>query len=232
MVFGAHPDDIEIGCGGIVAKLSERGRCVVLVDLTRGELGTRGTPSTRDDEAQEAMRILGAEARLNLDLPDGHIGTDDSAVRRVIDAVRQWGPALVLVPHADDRHPDHIAASDLAYRGVFLAGLAKIESEHPPHRPTQLAYYPIWNAPAPTFVVDVTAEFDKKMASIDAYRSQFSLDSSAGPATRLTAPETRYGIEGRLAYYGSLVGVRYGEGLVARGVLCVEDPLTLPFTSF
>jgi bacillithiol biosynthesis deacetylase BshB1 len=232
MAFGAHPDDIEIGCGGIVAKLCELGRRVVLVDLTRGELGTRGTPERRDEEASEALRILGAHARENLDLPDGHVTADDQAVRRVVDVVRRWRPQLVLVPHVDDRHPDHIAASDLAYRGAYLAGLAKIETDESPHRPPQLAYYPIWNAPPPSFVVDVSAQFEKKMAAIDAYRSQFSLDDPEGPAARLTAPETRYGIEGRLAYYGSLVGVRCGEGLVARGHLNIVDPLTAPFTSF
>jgi len=232
LVFGAHPDDIEIGCGGTVIRLTDAGRRVVLVDLVRGELGTRGNPDTRADEAAKAAEILGVTARENLELKDGHIQVEDEGRRRVARTIRRWRPNTVFLPHEKDRHPDHARASQLVYEGAFLAGLPRYDPTQESHRPACLIYYMGWIEFEPTFIVDVTAQFERKMASIYAHATQFDPDASPDPQTRLTSPSTDWLIRSRSAYYGSKIRVQYGEAFLIRGVLAVDDPLALDFNSF
>jgi bacillithiol biosynthesis deacetylase BshB1 len=232
LVFGAHPDDIEIGCGGTVRKLVELGHRVALIDLCRGELGTRGDAKARASEAAEALRILGAGARENLDLPDGRIEPSPEAVSAAVDCVRRWRPRLVIAPHGDARHPDHRGASRLIYRASFLAGLPRLTTAHLPHRPRQLMYYGEADAMTPTFIVDVSAQFDSKMEAIRAYRTQFLSAASSDPDTRLTDPRMLCTLEMSMALLGTRIGVGYGEGFQIRGSLRVEDPVQLAFDSF
>ncbi len=232
LVFGAHPDDIEIGCGGTMIKLSDAGRRVVLVDLVRGEMGTRGSVEIRAEEAAKGAEILGAVDRENLGLEDGHIRVTAEGRRRVAEAVRRWRPETVFLPYWEDRHPDHSHASRLVYEGTFLAGLSRFDTGQERHRPTRLIYYMGWYEFDPTFIVDVTDQFERKMESIYAYSTQFRPDGSPDPPTRLTAPTTDWLIRSRMAYYGARIHARYGEGFLIRGHLAVADPLTLDFKSF
>jgi bacillithiol biosynthesis deacetylase BshB1 len=232
LAFGAHPDDVEIGCGGTVAKLADGGKRVVVVDLVRGELGTRGTAATREREAQAAAEILGLASRENLGLQDGHIRADLDSKRVVVEAIRRWQPEAVFLPYWRDRHPDHESASSLVYEAAFLAGLRRFETGQEPHRPRRLFYFVGWADFDPTFIVDITDQFDRKMESIYAFSTQFRPDASPDPQTDLTSPKTDWRIRSRCAYYGSLIDARYGEGFVIRGRMRAADPLQVDFRTF
>jgi len=232
LAFGAHPDDVEIGCGGTLIRMTDAGRTVVVVDLARGELGTRGTPETRRREAEEAARVLGAAARENLGLPDGDIRATPDAKQRVAQVIRRWRPEMILIPHDRDRHPDHAHAAEVVYEGAFLAGLPRYDSGHPSHRPDRVLHYMGWYEFDPTVIVDVSAQFERKMRAIYSFRTQFCPDASDDPETRLTEPGTDWRIRSRMAHYGSLIGTRYGEGFRVRGRLEIGDLLELRFRTF
>jgi len=232
MAFGAHPDDIELGCGGTLIKLTDQGHSVVLVDMTRGEMSTRGTIETREREAAAAAQIIGAVARENLELPDGHVRASEEARRRVAEVVRTYRPRVVFVPYYEDRHPDHVHTSQVVYEGIFAAGLTRFETERAAYRPSQVVYYMGWYEFAPTFVVDITEQFDRKMEAIYAYSTQFTANDPSYRQTRLTSLEHKWLIVHRMGHYGSLIQKRYGEGFLIRGTLEVEDPLDLVFKSF
>jgi len=232
LAFGAHPDDIEIGCGGTLIKLADAGRRVALIDLVRGEMGTRGTVVTRSREAERSSQILGIVARENLELEDGYIRVSREGRQRVAQAIRRWRPDTVFLPYWEDRHPDHAYASHLIYEGAFLAGLPRFDTGQEAHRPTRLIYYMGWYEFDPTFIVDISDQFERKMAAIYAYDTQFHPDSSPDPQTPLTDPSTDRMIRSRMAYYGSRIKVHYGEAFLIRGHLAVADPLKLRFESF
>jgi bacillithiol biosynthesis deacetylase BshB1 len=232
LAFAAHPDDAEIGCGGTLLRLADAGRRVVIADLTRGELGTRGSAEIRAQEAEHSSRILGLAGRDNLGLPDGEVRPTPEAKRAVAVAIRRWRPSAVLVPYWEDRHPDHANASRVVYEGTFLAGLSRFETGQPPHRPTRLFYYMGWTEFEPTFIVDVTEQVERKMEAIYAFSTQFRPDASADPETVLTSPTTDWLIRSRMAHYGAMIRRTYGEGFLIRGRLRVDDPLALPFFSF
>ncbi|MHB0875667.1 MAG: bacillithiol biosynthesis deacetylase BshB1 [Anaerolineae bacterium] len=231
IAFGAHPDDIEICVGGTLIKLVEMGRSVVMVDMVRGEMGTRGTVEMRTAEAAAAATIIGATARENLDLPDGNVRVDDESRRRVAEVVRKYRPHLALVPYYEGRHPDHYHTGDVAYEGIFLAGLARYDTGQEAHRPSRLLYYPTAAPFDASFVVDISAQVERKMEAIYAYASQFDPDLGFA-ATRLTTPAFRQRLLNRMGYYGSLIGKDYGESFLVRGTLEVSDPLDLSFASF
>jgi len=232
LAFGAHPDDIELGCGGTLAKLASAGRSIVLVDMVRGELGTRGTVVTRQREAAAAAEILGVTTRKNLELEDGNLRATMAAKRKVVEVVRRWKPQLVFIPYWRVRHPDHAHASELAYEGMFLAGLPRYETGQRSHRPAKILYYMGWQEFDPTFIIDITDQFDRKMEAIYAYATQFKASEPGYSPTRLTLPETDWFIRSRMAHYGSLIGKKYGEGFLIRGKLEVKDPIALEFRSF
>lgn len=232
MAFGPHPDDVELGCSGTLVKMARAGRSVVIADLTRGELSTRGTVELREREAAEAARILGARARLNLGLADGALENTPAARLAVIRAVRAWRPALVLLPYYRDRHPDHVHASRLVYDAVFASGLPRIDTGQPAWRPARLAYYLLWDEFEPSFVVDITEQHDTKLASIRAFASQFSPEDGRYAPTRLTSGEFSRRLESTMAYWGSRIGVAYGEPYLAYGTIEMESPLEARFFSF
>jgi len=229
LVFGAHPDDIELGCGGTVAKLANAGHSVVLVDLTRGELSTRGTVEERQVEAEAARMILGAAARVNMGLADGNLSATPAGKRTVAEVIRRFKPRLILVPYWHDRHPDHVHASKLVYEGAFLAGLPSYETGQASHRPTKVVYYMGWEEFTPSFIVDISDQFERKIEAIRAHASQFTLADPSYPETRLTDPATDRLIRSRMAHYGALIGKEYGEGLLIRSVLEIENPLEARF---
>ena len=232
MAFGAHPDDIELGCGGTLIKLVDLGHSVVLVDMVQGEMGTRGTVETRRAEAAAAAKIIGAVARENLKLEDGNIRADEEAKRRVVEVVRKHRPRLVFIPYYKDRHPDHYHASQVAYEGIFLAGLAQYEPGQESYRPLRVLYYMGWYEFEPTFIVDISAQFDQKMDAIYAFSTQFKPGDSFYEQTRLTSRQYNWALVHRMAYYGSLIGKQYGEGFLIRGRMEVENPLEVKFSSF
>ncbi len=231
VAFGAHPDDVELWCGGTLIKLSSAGKRIVVIDLTRGELGTRGNAEIRAEEGEEAAKILGIEGRENLGLPDGGVAATPEAKRKLVEVIRRLKPANILIPYWDDRHPDHVSGSGLIYAAAFLAGLPRYRTGRPAFRPERIFYYMGWTEFDPTFIVDITGEFDRKMSAIHAFKTQFP-KTGGDPNPRSRPPEIERFLTARTAHYGSLIGVRYGEGFLIRGHLGVADPLDLAFRSF
>jgi bacillithiol biosynthesis deacetylase BshB1 len=228
--FCAHPDDAELIMGGTLARESGAGRRVALVDLTRGENGSRGTPETRAAEATEAARILGVSHRESLDLPDAALSASSVEQRDVIvAAIRRLRPAIVIAQHWRQRHPDHAAASRLVYQAAFVAGLRNYRPElGGAFRPRKLAYAVTMteiNEIPPTFVVDVTATFDTKMKAIRAFASQFA--PPAGETVALPFDTFQDAVELAGRRHGQRIGVRYGEGYVTREPIAVADLLSL-----
>jgi bacillithiol biosynthesis deacetylase BshB1 len=225
LAFSPHPDDAELGCGGTLAALARRGRSFGIVDLTRGEMGTRGTPEIREREAREAARLLGARFRETLDLGDGGLRTDREAELRVVEAVRRARPSLVLAPLPADRHPDHARAGRMIPEAAWYAGLAKLRTGEPPHRPDQVVFYTAYVLVPPTFLVDVSATFATKLAALRAYRSQFFDENSSEPETYVSSKGFFDGIEARARVLGRIANVEFAEGFVANAPPSLADPV-------
>jgi bacillithiol biosynthesis deacetylase BshB1 len=225
----AHPDDAELVMGGTIARETARGHRVCMVDLTRGESGSRGTPETRAREAAAAARILGAAHRESLGLPDGRLQDAPEQRDRMVEAVRRLRPRVLLLQHWEQRHPDHAAASRLVYAACFLAGLRNYQPElGPPFRPAKLLYSVTMTEAfeiAPTLVVDVTGVWDTKLRAIAAYESQFT--PAPGETGPLPLDRFQEAVELAGRRHGQRIGVRYGEGFVTREPLQLDDLLSL-----
>jgi bacillithiol biosynthesis deacetylase BshB1 len=213
LAFGPHPDDIEIGLGGTLAKHVSLGHAVGLCDLTRGEMSSNGSPEQRVQEAEDARKILGAEWRENLALPDRAIGAAPDHARRVVELIRRVRPRAIAVPYWQDRHPDHLAAAALLRDAVFNAKLRRYEASGDPWQPQWVCHYFINDAGPVSFVVDVSAHYDKKRQALACYASQFARATDSAE-TRLNSPSFTQLIESRDAQFGALAGVRYAEGIV------------------
>ena len=216
LVFGPHPDDIEIGLGGTVARHTTAGHRVGLCDLTRGELSSNGTPEQRQAEAAAAAQVLGATWRENLGWPDGGIAATPGLIRSAVDLIRRCRPRAIAIPYWDDRHPDHVAASHVLRAAVFSSGLRRYETATAAWRPDWLCYYFINDSVSPSFVIDVTADYQRKRDALACYRSQFLDTAEEAVPTRLTSPTFRQLIESRDAQWGALAGVAFAEGVVVR----------------
>lgn len=216
LVFGPHPDDLEIGLGGTIARHVADGMSVGLCDLTAGELSTNGTPEIRAREAADAARALGARWRECLGWPDGGLTRDADLVRSAADFIRRHQPRTLAVPYWNDRHPDHRGASDILQAASFMSGLRRYETGLPAWRPDWVCFYFINDSVVPTFVIDVSPYYEKKRAALACYRSQFAPTGEDSEATRLTSPRFRQLIESRDAYLGSTAGVAFAEGIVVR----------------
>lgn len=224
LVLAAHPDDAELGCGGTIAKHVSLGHKVGVVDFTKGELGTRGTPQTRDEEAAESARILGLSARENLGLKDGFFQNDKENQIVVIRAIRKYRPEIVLANAVYDRHPDHGKGAELAYDSCFLAGLAKIETSQDgqiqaPWRPKAVYHYIQSQLIEPDFVIDISAFWDKKMEAVRAFRTQFYDPASKEPDTYISNPGFLKLLESRANEFGHAIGASYGEGFTVRRII-------------
>lgn len=226
LFFGAHPDDIELSSGGLAALLATHGHSVVLADLTRGEMGTRGDVDARAREAAAAAKALGAASRENLALPDGGLDRHDRAqLVAVVECLRRHRPSLVVAPHPDDPHPDHVETSHLVTRACYLAGLAKYPAKGERWRPER-QLYAIYRGDIPaTIAVDVTSVWDARLAAVRAHVSQ--LDPAAGQSTYLTAPGFLAEVEARARVWGAYAGGTYGEGYRTRGPLALRDARAL-----
>lgn len=223
LAIGAHPDDIELTCGGTLSKLKAAGYRFGIVDLTRGEMGTRGTAQIRAVEARRAAEILGAEFRESLDLGDGGLRKGREEELEVIEVIRREKPRVVITPYPDDRHPDHRRAGQLVTDAAYYAGLRRLETAHPAYRPQQTVYFSTFDPRPPDFVVDVTPFIETRRAAMRAFASQFHDARSAEPQTVLSQRDFLEMVESRARQHGALIGVEFGEGFLARRPPRVDD---------
>lgn len=227
--FGAHPDDVEVGCGGLLIRLAARGHRVAVVDLTAGEAASAGDPATRAREAEEASQVLGIAERRNLALPDGRLQHGDRGqLAAAVAEMRRLRPALVLVPYPRCSHPDHVEAGRLVERAAHLAGLARwgdMPAGHAPHRPRGLLYFESRIPLEPDFLVDISAEFDRKLRAIACHRSQF--ERSRGIETAVNDPRFLAAFETRWRALGAGLGVTAAEPYLAGGPMPLDDPVAM-----
>ena len=228
LAIAAHRDDIELTCAGTLIKAVDQGRRTAILDLTAGETGTRGSAALRGEEAARAAETMGVTERRNLGLPDAGLTNTDLTRRAVVAAIRHFAPRIVILPFPEGRHPDHRIASDLGRDACFLAGLAKYSAEGAPHRPFKILYALAYREDPvkPTFVVDISAQFDRKMAAIRCYASQFDGATSAGELFP-TGQDLYSLVETQSAHYGSLVRARYGEPFFTHETVLVDDVAAL-----
>lgn len=231
LVFGPHPDDLEIGAGGTIARHAESGSTVGLCDLTAGEMGSNGTVEQRLAESEAARQVLGAAWRENLRLPDRQIGKSPDHHMTVAAFIRKHQPRVVAAPYWSDRHPDHGAASALITEAVFNAGLKKYNAPGEAWKAEWICYYFINDGATPSFVVDVSAQYEKKRKALDCHVTQFQPPGPATAATRLNTPLFRQLIESRDAQFGALAGYTWAEGFVVREPVPRADLFRTPSTS-
>ena len=228
LAIGAHPDDVELGCGGTLAKLILEGKKAAIVDLTQGELGTRGTNITRAQESSAASEILGISARENLKMKDGFILNTEEYQLQVVKMIRKYQPEIVLANAIDDRHPDHAKAAKLASDACFLSGLAKIETEldgqhQKQWRPKQVFHYIQWKHIMPDFVVDISDFMDKKIEACLAYKTQFYDPDSKEPMTPIATKDFLESLTYRAQDLGRLSGVEFAEGFTTEKLLAFKN---------
>lgn len=230
LAIAAHRDDVEQTCGGTLLKMAHMGHRTAILDLTRGEMGTRGTADDRAREAAEAARILKASVRRALDIPDGRVENTWDNRLKVARVIRALRPRVVILPYWKGRHPDHCTASTLGYEACFTAGLKKLDLEGSPHRPFKIVYATLYYDVRPTFVVDITDHFEARIQSLFAYKSQYE-DQQAGSGLFPAHQEIRERIEAMARFYGLLAGVKYAEPFVQKEVGLVDDLLQIPVQS-
>ncbi|MEE9348801.1 MAG: bacillithiol biosynthesis deacetylase BshB1 [Flavobacteriaceae bacterium] len=228
LAIGAHPDDIELGCGATIAKEIANGKKVGVLDLTRGELGTRGSAKIRDKEAANAAKILGLSVRENLGFADGFFINDKEHQLKIIEIIRKYQPDIVLCNAVEDRHIDHSKGSKLASDSSFLSGLRKIETtlngENQTHwRPKHVYHYIQWNTIKPDFLVDVSNFIDVKIDAVKAYSSQFYNPNSKEPVSPITSKNFLESIHYRSKDFGRLIGVDYAEGFTTERFVAVDS---------
>ena len=220
LAFGVHPDDIELGAGGTIIKHIKNGYKVGLIDLTRGEMGTRGDQNIRQREAENACKIIGADFRLNLNMEDAFISINKVNVLKIVNVLRKYQPKLVLCNAVKDRHPDHAIASTLVSKACFTSGLSKLITKdgdivQKPHRPDAVYHYIQDKWIDPDFIVDITNEFDTKIKAVKAYESQFYNPKSKEPETPISSKEFLDTIESKARLLGRSIKTKYGEGFTA-----------------
>ena len=219
LVMAAHPDDAELAVSGTIVDAVAKGKKVGIVDFTRGELGTRGTPEIRLAESAEATKILGIQVRENLGLADGFFQNDRESQLKLIEVIRKYQPDIVLANALEDRHPDHGKGAALAIDACFLSGLRKIETGLPAWRPKHVYHYIQDRYLEPDFVIDISAHWEKKEAAIRAFKSQFFDPNSTEPASYISSPDFLHFIEARAKEMGHKIGVKYGEGFQSQSTI-------------
>lgn len=229
LAIAAHPDDVELSAGGTMAKLSALGYRTGILDLTRGEAGTRGTPELRAEEARRAAEILGCAVRENLDLGDAHIWVNEESRVKLVRALRRLRPRILLTQHWDDPHPDHAHTAQLVREAAHISGLVKYDAASglDRHRPNCVAYFLFPRNLPPTFIVDISAESARKWEAIRAHASQFHNPESRERESRVSTKRFLDEIEARDRYFGAMIGVERGEAFYVREALNVADPVAL-----
>jgi len=227
LAFAPHPDDVELFCGGTLLKMKKQGYRTGIVDLTRGELSTNGTVQSRQQEAEQAGRILQLDFRKNLGLPDGNLSDSEKNRKKIIRVIRALRPIICLLPYWEDRHPDHRDASLLVQKAVFAAGLKKIETGQKAYRPKNVFYYMLHYSFNPSFVVDISTEMDQKRMAIECYASQFRRKEKKGDETYINREDFLTSLETRAAYWGQQAGTGQSEAFFYRGVIKIDNLLAL-----
>ncbi len=232
LAIAPHPDDVELTCGGTMIKMAQAGYRTGILDLTRGETGTRGTPETRIKEAARAGKIMGAAVRRNLGLPDAHLNVSDEYKAAIAQVIREFEPHTVILPYWEGRHPDHYTAAKLGYEACFVAGLKNYPLGGEAFRPFKILYAAAYADVRPTFAVDITKQYDRRRRAILAYGSQFrppKRDRKSKVALPLDELEERMSLQARL--YGRMIGVKYAEGFVVKEVMQSDDVIKMPVRS-
>lgn len=228
LAIGAHPDDVELGCGGTIAKMISEGKTVAIIDLTKGELGTRGTDETRKEEAADAAKILGISARENLEMKDGFLQNSEEYQMRIVKMIRKYQPEIVLANATDDRHPDHAKAAKLVSDACFLSGLKKIETaldgkNQEFWRPKHVFHFIQWKEIEPDFVIDISDFMEKKIEACMAYKTQFYNPESKEPVTPIATKDFLESLTYRAQNLGRLSGCTYAEGFTAEKMIALKN---------
>lgn len=230
LAFGVHPDDIELSCAGTLLVEKNKGKKIGIIDLTRGELGTRGTAETREEEARNSAKILGVDVRENLDMADGFFRNDEENQRKIITVLRKYQPEIVLCNAPDDRHPDHGRAAKLVHDSCFLSGLRKIETLNGNNnqgiwKPKYVFNYIQDQYFTPSFVIDISGVIEKKLDAIRAFKTQFFTGSENDnePQTYISTPEFLDGIINRSKSFGKMIGVKHAEGFVSKKMVGISS---------
>ena len=224
LAFGVHPDDVELGCAGTIMAAIDQGKKVGIVDLTRGELGTRGTPTTRTQEAAAAAKIMGVDIRDNLVMADGFFANDEAHQRKIIALIRKYQPDIILANAPEDRHPDHGRSAKLVSDAAFLSGLRKIETIHDgasqqAWRPAYTFHYIQDRFIQPSFVIDITKYMDRKIEAVLAYGTQFNSADTSEPQTYISSPQFLETVKARALMLGKRIGVGYAEGYITEKII-------------
>jgi len=224
LAFGVHPDDVELGCAGTIMAAIDQGKKVGIVDLTKGELGTRGTPSTRTQEAAAAAKIMGVQVRENLDMADGFFVNDEAHQRKIIALIRKYQPDVILANAPEDRHPDHGRSAKLVSDAAFLSGLRKVETIYEgimqtAWRPAYTFHYIQDRFIQPSFVIDITSYMERKMEAVLAYGTQFTNADTSEPQTYISSPQFLETVKARALMLGKRIGVGYAEGYITEKII-------------
>jgi bacillithiol biosynthesis deacetylase BshB1 len=228
LAFGVHPDDVELSCSGVLLVEKNNGKTTGIIDLTEGELGTRGTAETRRQEAADSAKILNVDIRENLSLADGFFKNDKESQLRVIESIRKYQPEIVICNAPEDRHPDHGRSSGLVSDAAFLSGLKKIETfvngtQQEAWRPKYVLHYIQDRYLKPDFVVDITAVFEKKLEAIKAFKTQFHHDGIEGPQTYISTPDFLESVINRYKMFGKMIGVKFAEGFISNKTIGISN---------
>lgn len=230
LAIAAHRDDIEITCGGTIIKLTDKGKRVGILDLTEGEMGTKGTAEERGAEAKDAAKIMGVTFRANLRLPDAAVEVNQENKLKIAQVIKDTRPDMVILPYWVQRHPDHLSASLLGYDACFLAGLKKLDLEGVPHRPHKIIYTSSFRDSQHSFFVEVTEQFERKLKAVAAYKSQFDGTLSSREIYRPGVDIFEY-MTITARHYGHKVGVKYAEAFAIKESILIDDPSEMPVRS-
>lgn len=231
LAIAAHPDDVEQTCGGTLLRMAEQGYRTGVVDLTAGEMGSRGTPETRLEEAAAAGRVLKLKHRFNMRFPDTRLVNWVEYREKLAREIRRLRPRTVIIPYWEARHPDHYHAGAIAFDASFLAGLRKLDPESDPARPFKVIYSSMYANVTPSFVVDISAQFERRMESLFCYQSQYGVQDAASGLFPNEA-EIRERLAAIARFYGNLIGTKYGEPFVVKETMRIDDVVSMPVRTF
>ena len=231
LAIAAHPDDVEQTCGGTLLATAQLGYRTGVLDLTAGDMGSRGTPEIRIQESQTAARHLSLAWRQNLRWPDARLENTITARMTLAGVIRRLRPRVVILPYWTGRHPDHYRASEIGYEACFLAGLRRLEEDTPPHRPFKILYSSLYANVTPSFVVDISRHFDRRMAALLSYTSQYGPDADTASDLFPSHSEVQERLAAVARFYGNLIGVKYAEPFVVKESMQVDDIVNMPVRS-
>ena len=230
LAIAAHRDDVEQTCGGTLLRMAARGLRTAILDLTQGEAGTRGTSEDRAREAAEAAKLLGVSRREALDLPDGAIENTVENRKKIVRVLREVRPRVVILPYWQARHPDHYRCCEMGFEACFLAGLRKLDEYSEPHRPQKILYASLYADVKPSFIVDISAQFERRMTALLSYKSQYG-EVTEGGALFPSEQEIRDRLGAIARFYGNQIGVKYGEPFVVKEAMQIDDIVSMPVRS-